>query len=160
MCIFLYNYFFCNISRKDLEDIVELDKDFENFDIEHNKNQFCWDYQDYILLLTKRKSLLTLIKNRQKIIGFCLSVVLDFESELYKIIIQKEYRNKGLGKILLSFHLGSLELMGVKFSFLEVSNINFPAIYLYQKNGYKIEYVRKKYYINSDALVMKRKLFY
>lgn len=158
MCIFLYNYFLCNLCRKDLEDIVELDQDFENFDVEHNRNQFCWDYQDYIFLLTKRKSLLTLMKNRQKIIGFCLSVIVGFESELYKIIIQKEYRNKGLGKILLLFHLGSLKIMGVGFSFLEVSHINFPAICLYKKIGYKVEYVRKKYYINSDALVMKREL--
>ena len=68
--------------------------------------------------------------------------------EIEYIIVDKTYRKKGIGSMLLS----SLE--PVKNITLEVRSNNIPAIDFYTKNGFKKVSIRKKYYKDIDGILM------
>ncbi|MCS6955930.1 MAG: GNAT family N-acetyltransferase [Candidatus Calescibacterium sp.] len=155
MKFFIYNTNFYSVCENDMQDIIVLDRLF--VEMGYDINYTLWIAEDYIFYLTKRSSVLTVVRY-QKIIAFCLSVINNDDSELYKIIVDKYFRGKGIGKFLILYHIGFLKLNGVKASFLEVSCENSHAINLYQKVGYEIINIRKKYYGSVDAFVMRKLL--
>lgn len=141
-----------NLTKIDLENIIEID--FQNF-----KGINIWDKEDFLYYITNKNYLFSVIKKDGCIVGFCLSFISSFESELYKIAIKKDFQNLGLAKLLLILHLACLNLKGIKVSYLEVNVNNYKAINLYKKIGYKEIKKREKYYYNKeDALVMKLEL--
>jgi len=149
---FLYNAKWYDLSKKDLEDIEFLDKNL--FTEEKQANVWGWDKEDHIFYLTKRNSLLT-VARKDKIVGFCLSILSYDESDLYKIIVNSDFRSKGIGSLILVYHLFFLRIYGIKYSFLEVAENNFIAQRLYTKVGYRIISVRKNYYGKYDSFVMR-----
>ncbi|MCS7243113.1 MAG: N-acetyltransferase [Candidatus Calescibacterium sp.] len=155
MKFFIYNTNFYSICKSDIQDIILLDQLF--VEMGYDINYTVWSVEDYLFYLAKRNSVLTVVRY-QKIIAFCLSVINADESELYKIVVDKQFRGKGIGKFLILYHIGFLKFNGVKASFLEVSSENSHAINLYKKIGYEIINVRKKYYASVDAFVMKKLL--
>lgn len=74
--------------------------------------------------------------------------------ELEIIVVDPNYRNKGIAKRMLSKLLNDYvkndEIL------LEVAVNNKPAINLYSKMGLEVINTRKKYYNGCDAYVMKR----
>lgn len=75
---------------------------------------------------------------------------IDFD-EILKIAVLPNFRNKKIGKQLLSFLIDSTK----KDILLEVSIKNENAIHFYLKNGFIKQSVRPKYYSDgSDALLM------
>ena len=76
------------------------------------------------------------------------------------IAVLPEYRRKGIAKTLLSSALKALkEHYGCEEAYLEVRISNSPALALYQKLGFTIVKVSRRYYIDGeDAYVMARKL--
>ncbi|MGC8733736.1 MAG: ribosomal protein S18-alanine N-acetyltransferase [bacterium] len=148
---------FCNLSRfnltkQDLEFIYLIDsQNFSGF----NR----WDKEDFLYYITNKNYLFSVLKKDELVIGFCLSFISGFDSELYKIAVYKDYQNLGFGKLLLTLHLSYLVLFGVEQNYLEVNVNNYKAINLYKKLGYKQVNIRKNYYYNKEnALVMKIKL--
>jgi len=137
-----------------MNDIENLDKSLTDGLLNEKEIETIrWTREDYLFYLTRRDSLLTLAKN-DKIIAFCLSVLIDKESELYKIIVDKNFRSMGLGKMLLSYHLIYLKMKGIEVSFLEVAENNYVARKLYEGLGYKVINVRKNYYGSLNGFVM------
>lgn len=141
-----------NLTNQDLESICLID--FQNF------NGFSrWDKEDFLYYIGNKNYLFSILRSGSLVVGFCLSFISNFDSELYKIAIYKDYKNLGLGKLLILLHLGYLVLFGVKQNYLEVNVNNYKAINLYKKLGYKQVSIRKNYYYNKeDALVMKIEL--
>jgi len=76
------------------------------------------------------------------------------------IAVLPEYRRRGIAKTLLSNALKALkEHYGCEEAYLEVRISNSPALALYQKLGFTIVKVSRRYYIDGeDAYVMARKL--
>jgi len=76
------------------------------------------------------------------------------------IAVLPEYRRKGIAKTLLSNALKAMkEHYGCEEAYLEVRISNSPALALYQKLGFTIVKVSRRYYIDGeDAYVMARKL--
>ncbi len=141
-----------NLTKFDLENILEIDhQNFKGFNI--------WDKNDFLFYITNKNYLFSVVKKEGFIIGFCLSFISSFESELYKIAIKRDFQNLGFSKILLILHLTYLKLIGIKISYLEVSVNNYKAINLYKKIGYKEIKRREKYYYNKeDAIIMKKEI--
>lgn len=83
--------------------------------------------------------------------------VLD-EGEIYSVVVKKSERGKGLGFYLLDFALDKLAEQNVKKVFLEVRSENEVAIGLYLKAGFEKTAIRKGYYKDSDAVIMKKTL--
>lgn len=74
--------------------------------------------------------------------------------EIEYIIVLEEYRENGIGSKLLS----EIEKENINNITLEVRESNITAISFYEKNGYKIEAIRKNYYGNEDGYLMMKEI--
>lgn len=96
-----------------------------------------------------------LIKN-DKVIGFFECMILPPEIELYDIAIDESEQGKGYSKIMMDYMIKIAKDSHVHTLFLEVNSINYKAIRLYDKYGFKEYSVRKDYYgKNEDAVLMR-----
>lgn len=81
------------------------------------------------------------------------------ESELIKIVVNQEYRGKGIGHKLMIETMKLLKRNGVKKILLEVRKTNCIAKSLYEKIGFEKIHERQKYYDNNvDAEIYKLSL--
>ena len=83
------------------------------------------------------------LKKDEELIGFIYLHGDDFEKEIYKIGIIREYQGKGLGKYFLE---EVIKLSKTSRLLLEVNSTNKNAIKLYESCNFKKYYIRKKYY--------------
>lgn len=74
--------------------------------------------------------------------------------EIEYIIVDEDYRKKGIGSKLLK----EIEKNKVKNITLEVRESNKGAINFYKNNGFNVEAVRKNYYENEDGYLMLKEL--
>ena len=93
-----------------------------------------------------------------RIAAFAFGRVVTNEAELFQIGTLPEYRGRGLAKALLEQLHGKMREKGAVVCFLEVRSRNNAAISLYEKCGYERVSVRRDYYPDDDAIVMKRDL--
>jgi N-acetylglutamate synthase len=85
------------------------------------------------------RGLFTLHKNGM-VVGCGLGVVENKHIGLFDIVIDKSYRNQGLGQILIESILAWGKDMGAEYGYLQVLVDNDPAVRLYSKVGFKEEY--------------------
>lgn len=98
-------------------------------------------------------------KLNNEIVGFAGVIDTVDQLEITNIVVKKDFRNKGIGNMLLVELINIAKESSKKEITLEVNNINLPAIKLYEKNGFKNVGFRKKYYNNTDdANIMTLKL--
>jgi ribosomal-protein-alanine N-acetyltransferase len=84
--------------------------------------------------------------------GFILCQTLLDEAEILDIFVRPEFRKQKIGSRLLQAVFDNRNR--VKKIFLEVDVTNSPAISLYGKHGFALQYIRPRYYKNgSDAAV-------
>ena len=74
--------------------------------------------------------------------------------EIEYIIVDTQYRKRGIGTLLLN----EIEQKGIKNITLEVRESNKVAIEFYKKNGYRIEAIRKNYYGSENGYLMLKEL--
>lgn len=137
-----------NAKKEDIKLINELGKIlYPNFEKIFNLNEYISN-ENYIILLNKEDSInafLIIYKN------------IDFY-ELETIIVSENARNKGIATNLLEYFIDNYTKSGDEI-FLEVSCKNENAINLYQKFQFEKINVRKKYYKDADAYVMKKVIY-
>lgn len=93
-----------------------------------------------------------------KIVGYIIySVVLD-EAEILNIVIESSYRGNSFGKQLLNHAIEDIKNNKCSVVFLEVAKKNMIAQCLYAKFGFVVYNIRKNYYKNDDAVLMKKEL--
>lgn len=93
-----------------------------------------------------------------KIVGYIIySVVLD-EAEILNIVIDSCYRGKSFGKQLLNYAIEDIKNKKCLVIFLEVAKKNIVAVNLYSKFDFIKYNIRKNYYKNDDAVLMKKEL--
>ena len=88
-----------------------------------------------------------------KIIGYIDLHFIQENLELNNIAIQKDLWNQGYGQKLLDYMFELASKHNTEKIFLEV-NSNNKAYYLYKKNGFKENRIRKNYYPDGDAIEM------
>lgn len=133
------------MSIKDLNTIKNiLEDEFDDF----------WNYNILSSELKNSNSKYFVLKLADEIIGFAgILIVLD-EAEITNIVIKKSYREKHLSSILMKYLITYCVENNIKKIHLEVSSKNKIAINLYTKFGFTQVGLRKKYYKNSDAILM------
>ena len=128
-----------------VEDVFEIEKAF--FDVSTKQtilDSFKSNNLFYFVLYFKNE-----------VVGFLEgSIVLD-EAELFEIAIKKEYQGKKFSHKLMEYFLDYCQSNKVETIFLEVNIINIKAISLYKKYGFEQYGIRKKYYGENDAVLMK-----
>jgi ribosomal-protein-alanine acetyltransferase len=92
---------------------------------------------------------------QEKIVGYCCAQIVCGEAELLRIAVRKEDRNAGVGRCILREIKRRLKEEAAKVLFLEVRETNHPAKQLYQTEGFQEIFIRKNYYGNENAIVMR-----
>lgn len=133
-----------NATKEDIDDIVLLEKSFpsEIYSQTELLKMFSIDYYRFLVA-----------EIDDKIVGYlCSTFILD-ECNLLKIIIDKDYKRKGIGRELILYLKEDCQIANIKTIFLEVSVDNASAICFYEKLGFKYLSFREKYYNGIDAKI-------
>ena len=136
--------------------------DFQRvYDIEKLSNPTPWSKTSFSDCLRGfYQNLIVTIDKEQ--VAFCIMTVNFTESHLLNISVHPNYRNQGIGEILLKVSEKKAIKKGVTDIFLEVRESNKNAISFYKKNKYKYVGIRKNYYkLNSgreDGLIFTKHL--
>lgn len=89
-----------------------------------------------------------------EVLGFAgVQCILD-EAELMNIVVKKNKRGLGIGKVLMEKIINICRENNMKLLKLEVSEKNLVAINLYKSFNFKQVGVRDKYYNNCDAAIL------
>lgn len=135
----------------DLEEIKDvLEKDFDDFwKVNTLKEELLSNYSYFITIKLDKTN---------EILGFAgFKKTLD-TADIMNIVVRKDFRNKKIGKKLLSTLIKKAKEQDIKTIFLEVNSKNLPALKLYENIGFKKIGIRKNYYKNSDGINMKIEL--
>ena len=98
------------------------------------------------------------LKNDGLVVGFFECLIVPPEAELYDIAIDTNFQKRGLSKLLMEYLISYAKDCGCETIFLEVNSINKTAISLYEKYGFESYGIRKNYYGENDAVLMKLRL--
>ena len=91
----------------------------------------------------------------EEIVGFAGIKMMMDEADIMNIVVKKTFRNQGIGTLLLKKLMDlSRELNCISIT-LEVMEENYPAIHLYKNLGFTQIGIRKNYYQDKNALIMK-----
>ncbi len=133
-------------NNNDINTIIKLGElVIPNFEKTYNLTDYI-NSNNYIFLV---------YENNSQIIGFIL-VLKNIEFyEIEMIVVNKNFQNNGIGTLLMNYFEEEFLKAGDSV-LLEVAVNNTRAIALYRKFKYEIINVRKKYYNNIDAYVMKK----
>ena len=92
--------------------------------------------------------------SHEEIIGFAGFKTLLDEANIMNIVVRKDFRNQGVGSLLLKNLLLLASSQGISSITLEVMEENYSAIHLYRNFGFKQIGIRKNYYKDKNAIVM------
>ncbi len=90
--------------------------------------------------------------------AFAFGRVVADEAELFQIGTHPDHRSRGIARALLERLHGEMKERGAAVCFLEVRSRNLAALSLYEKAGYERVSVRRNYYPDDDAVVMRKEL--
>lgn len=139
-------YDIAKMTLEDLNNIKDnLISDFDDF----------WNYSIFKSELESDSSHYLVVKDNSKIIGFAGIKVILPDADIMNIVVKKDFRNQGIGSLLLKELINLSKSLNIKNLFLEVNEKNTPAISLYNKFGFKKISIRKNYYKNNNAIVMR-----
>lgn len=94
--------------------------------------------------------------DNNKLVGF-IHVLKTFECvEIINVVVDTEYRKQGIASKLINYVVDYYD--DLEYILLEVNEHNEKAINLYNKLEFKVINVRKKYYGNDDALIMRKEV--
>lgn len=113
-----------------------------------------WSYETLSFELHSPLCVLAYEQREGHITSYALGRVVADEGELLRIGTPPELRRQGLAGKALSAFLDKTRETGAARCFLEVRSRNAAAISLYEKHGFKLVGLRKKYYGDDDAIVM------
>ena len=97
-------------------------------------------------------------KQNEEIVGFAGFMRNLLEVEIMNIVVKKNCRGKGIGKLLLQKMIEKAKNDGAREIFLEVNENNKIARQLYQNVGFAEVGKRKNYYKQENAILMVKKL--
>ena len=131
--------------------VTDLDTIYEMGRALHDNYKQTYDLES---LLTKDYFHLLVYEKDNQVIGFLAYSLLIDSVDILDIYVDKEYRQQKIASLLIDY---MISMVDPKTSFLlEVAVDNLPAISLYEKFGFKVIHIRKKYYGQKDAYVMER----
>lgn len=119
-----------------------------------------WSYNTFKSELLNPNSKYIIAKKNNGIIGFGGIWKSVDDVHITNIVTSKNFRRQNIGSMLLSnlIDLAKAE-KDITSITLEVNSVNIPAQKLYEKFGFKVVGIRKKYYNNTDdAIIMTKEL--
>ena len=116
-----------------------------------------WKAPSYIEAINSDHAFVMVATEADAVAGFAVFYLTPPEAELPDIVVDANYRGRGLGRALLDFADKELQAREVDTIFLEVRVSNDPAKALYTKFGFEEIGKRKYFYSNpvEDAICMR-----
>jgi len=111
-----------------------------------------WTREQFAEELTLSFSEIQVLEIGGEIAGFAVAWRVAGDIQINNIAIRPDLRRQGLGTMLL---IHAARGRGGKV-FLEVDEANTAAIRFYEKNGFRATGRRRRYYGDSDAILMER----
>lgn len=140
-----------DMTMQELESISNiLESHFDDF----------WNITTFKSELLNPNSKYIVAKLNNLIVGFAGIWKSVDDIHITNIVVNKNFRNQNIGSKLLSklIEISKLE-PNITSITLEVNSTNISAIKLYEKFGFKVVGLRKKYYNNTyDAIIMTKDL--
>ena len=107
-------------------------------------------------MLEDQVSKIYVYEKEDTVVGVIMATDLVETCDLLILVVDPEYRNMGIASNLMDYLISELD-ENLKMITLEVSANNKEALSLYDKFGFEVVNVRKKYYANGDdAYLMAR----
>ncbi len=115
-----------------------------------------WSKNDFIKSIENEKSIYLVIDIDGIIAGYCGMLGVIDEGQINNVAVKSDFRNKGIGYLMLEKLLEYGKNQNLVSFTLEVRISNIAAITLYHKLGFVDIGIRKKYYEKpkEDALIM------
>jgi ribosomal-protein-alanine N-acetyltransferase len=117
-----------------------------------------WSEDEVESLLVARNVVAHRALAGKRLAGFILSRIAADEAEILSVAVDRAFQSRGVGRALLTLHLGRLAGYGARAVFLEVGESNDPAAKLYARAGFHEISRRPNYYGNATALILRRDL--
>jgi len=135
------------INASDLDEIVA---------IENISFPSPWPRRIFEREIEAQNSYKRVIRFTGSIVAYIVTWTIYDEVHILNVAVHPDFRNIGLGEMLLRDCLEYSYMRGLKLAVLEVRTSNTGAIRLYEKLGFKTLRIRKKYYSDTgeDAYVM------
>jgi ribosomal-protein-alanine N-acetyltransferase len=111
----------------------------------------------YFLTLSSAQSLVAV--EGKRIVAFVLSEQNPPLAHVITLDVAAEHRRRGIGSALLIEHEKNLTLHGVRHVLIETSIENAAAVAFWQRHGYRIEAILKRYYLGRVDAYEMRKVF-
>ena len=115
-----------------------------------------WSQQGFIDALKGSDNILVVAEKNGEIYGYVCMYVSFEEGEITNVAVSEQYRNKGVGRLLMQAIEREAEANGVERIVLEVRVSNNSAISLYKSMNYRELGIRKNFYEQpvEDACIM------
>ena len=117
-----------------------------------------WTYEMIVYTVANPLSVLSIEVVEGNALGFALGRVIAGEGELLRLGTLERCRRQGIAEKLLTSLFEKMRECDGEVCFLEVRSKNVPAISLYKKHGFTQVGIRRRYYGDDDALVMRKDL--
>jgi len=119
-----------------------------------------WSEQSFLFEQKSPDAHFTVCEEDGALAGFCILHRLCDEGELFNLAVAPAFRRRGVASQLLADALSASPALGIRRVYLEVRQSNAAARALYEKHGFCICGVRRRYYDDpkEDALLMEAEL--
>lgn len=124
-----------DLLESSLNDLILMDK--QAFGIE------AWGKENFRYHLPYKYELSFVVKNDEKVIAFCINSKKVEDCYIHRIVIDKDYRGKGLGNEMINYIQNQLNQKKIS---LKVNVNNIFAINFYFKMNFKIDSIQNEYY--------------
>lgn len=127
--------------------------------IEEETFSMPWSEAAFLDMIEDRNAHYLVADEEGKIIGSCGLRDIVGEGEITNVAVKQEYRNRGIGFLMLCELIEAGRQRGIEAFTLEVRESNAAAIHIYEKLGFKTEGMRRNFYekpIEDAAIMWKR----
>ena len=128
------------MTENDLPQVLELQRELAFQD---------WNEKQFLSEIRASYAYCVVYEDEAKLLGYAIFHLLGPDSELLSIATRVSEQRKGIGSQLLKAGLDKLTENGDQ-CFLEVRDGNAKARAFYEKHGFKLYSVRKKYYSDGE----------
>jgi ribosomal-protein-alanine N-acetyltransferase len=119
-------------------------------DIEHVSFSTKWSRQSFLNEMYNKYSFLKAALYEKNIIGYICADYLHHEARILNLAVHPDFRRRGVATMLLNDIKSELKNRGCVFLYLKVRESDAGARHFYERLGFEIETIRKRYYGNPD----------
>ena len=117
-----------------------------------------WTYNQFAEELGRVFSSFIVAEQSGIIAGYSIAWLVAGELQLNSIAVKKNFRRRGLGRMMLDYLINNSDSEIISVIYIEVRKSNSEALSFYESYGFTGTGLRKKYYGDDDAILMEKKL--